>query len=585
MRHEQRTRMERERSRQKSLEAENEAARKKADADEEGKPDGAGAETPEKNGSAVATLAEARVVGAPAPSQAPALAKDRKDEVRNCLEYIVQHVCTTSGEDNEVLKKPLDGGKPPAAVAAATAASPTDTAASPVADATAGSPCHPLPHNEKASATGETVPCGDRGCKTAGPTLHPSQSGSGDSAEETAWKETRRGCSTSGANSNDEVDTKAVPADEAKRNSAAAKVARGASGDSTHSLVVCTAGEAADMDVADGASGSRSASRNQTIDGVKERTVEDTRQKNTGAAAASVVADADCPAATAAGATSVILEPDSSQNAENEKAHSSPASCEGGKAVEVVVQKTIGSAEPPARDAKNSDSGGEGQGSATYASPRDTNTSHTATDNPSHATPPPCPVATSNPVVDTEADADESPLSHLVEPPIRKREPRMGRGVGSSTGVDLYACLDHFVEEEELVVAEGNGYDCEKCRKRIAADAAARAAAGAGAAVEQTPECESEDPRDGTEEQTPTGKQDARKRLLMLGEPPGVLVCHLKRLQAQTKVRKHVEFPIDLDMAPYFWQNPKVRASAVAVGRIGCSVSSMMIDSDSEVGT
>lgn len=595
--------MERERSRQKLQEAGSEAARKKANCDGESKPDGAGAETPEKSGSTVVTLAEA-----------PAAANDRKEEVRNCLEYIVRQACTTSGQDDGVLKKTLGAGKPPVVAAAA---SPTDTSCNGsavtdeatldtdtrVAVATAGDArsradqdesaapdsctaddagetamdvslrksledgvCHPLHHNQKTLTAGEAVLCGDRECEVAGPTLDPLRSGGGDSAEKSAGKETTAGSGSRGGNSNDGAETEPAPADAAKRNSGAAKAARGVSGDSNHSSVGCTTGAAADTDITDGVSGTSSAFGSAAIDGVMERIVEDTRQKSTGAAAAGVVDDADCPSVTAASTTPVILEPDSLHNAESVKTHSSPASCVGSKAAETGVRKTSGGADPPAGEAKNSDNGSEEQGRAAHASPCSTNTSYTATDNPSLPTPPTPAVATSIPVVDAQADADESPLSHLLEPSVRKREPEMRRGVGPSTGIDLYACLDHFVAEEELLVAEGNGYDCEKCRKQTAAETGGRAAAGARDAAKWTPGCEGGDSRDATEEKVPAGKQDARKRILMLGEPPGVLVCHLKRLQAQSKVRKHVEFPIDLDMAPYFWRNPKVRVSAVAAG-------------------
>ena len=146
---------------------------------------------------------------------------------------------------------------------------------------------------------------------------------------------------------------------------------------------------------------------------------------------------------------------------------------------------------------------------------------------------------------DAGADSDvaappKNPLHRLAEPPARVEK---GKGHAPNE-VDLYACLDHFMAEEKLVAADGNGYDCEPCRARAVEDG--RGKHGGEAAARSSSSSSSEE------------KKDARKRLLMLGEPPGVLVCHLKRLQAKKKIIRNVEFPLELDMAPYFWQDPCV---------------------------
>lgn len=149
------------------------------------------------------------------------------------------------------------------------------------------------------------------------------------------------------------------------------------------------------------------------------------------------------------------------------------------------------------------------------------------------------PAAATAAVTVAASDTPESPLNRLVEPPPRMK-PQRRRDPG---GVDLYGCLDHFMAEEKLVAADGNGYDCESCCLRAHPREAAAGSKG----------------EDGSGSEAGPIKQDARKRLLMLGEPPGVLVCHLKRLQAKKKIIRSVEFPMDLDMAPYFWRDPKVR--------------------------
>lgn len=141
------------------------------------------------------------------------------------------------------------------------------------------------------------------------------------------------------------------------------------------------------------------------------------------------------------------------------------------------------------------------------------------------------------------ATANESPLNRLVEPLARSKADKRH----DPDGVDLYGCLDHFMAEESLVAADGNGYDCESCRSRCRP---LKVPAGGA------PDSEGEGICGDAEEPT---KQDARKRLLMLGKPPGVLVCHLKRLQAKKKIIRNVEFPMDLNMAPFFWHDPKVR--------------------------
>ena len=139
-------------------------------------------------------------------------------------------------------------------------------------------------------------------------------------------------------------------------------------------------------------------------------------------------------------------------------------------------------------------------------------------------------------VNDSDVAPPKNPLHRLTEPPARA-----GKDKKDPHDVDLYGCLDHFMAEEKLVAADGNGYDCESCRA-----ARPKEGGGEGAAC----------------------KQDARKRLLMLGEPPGMLVCHLKRLQAKKKIIRGVEFPLQLDMAPYFWQDPSVSVVRFAPGQL-----------------
>eukprot|EP00752_Nemacystus_decipiens_P017490 g15681.t1 len=133
--------------------------------------------------------------------------------------------------------------------------------------------------------------------------------------------------------------------------------------------------------------------------------------------------------------------------------------------------------------------------------------------------------------------ASQSPLNRLEEPPARAKPDRRH----DADGIDLYGCLDHFMAEEQLVAADGNGYDCEGCNSRA------------------RPSTDEENDGDGAGAKTASSRrqQNAKKRLLMLGQPPGVLVCHLKRLQAKRKIIRSVEFPIELDMAPYFWRDPK----------------------------
>lgn len=147
--------------------------------------------------------------------------------------------------------------------------------------------------------------------------------------------------------------------------------------------------------------------------------------------------------------------------------------------------------------------------------------------------------ATASPT-DAAAAVPPNPLDRLQEPSARKKLDRRH----DPDGIDLYGCLDHFMAEEKLVAADGNGYHCESCSSR---EEAAAAAAGGDGGVK-------------AKEGATRSHQNARKRLLMLGQPPGVLVCHLKRLQAKKKIIRSVEFPIELDMTPYFWLDPDVRA-------------------------
>lgn len=158
---------------------------------------------------------------------------------------------------------------------------------------------------------------------------------------------------------------------------------------------------------------------------------------------------------------------------------------------------------------------------------------------------------------------NDSSLNRLLEPPARQKpDPKLERR-GAAVDLDLYACLDHFTAEEALVVAEGNGYDCQGCRALEVKDVDAVAST----AAKGIPGAETDDGKD--EEGLQNKKQDAHRRLLMYGEPPGVLVCHLKRLQASRKINKHVEFPFDLDMAPYFWRDPQVRVTVKRTFRKG----------------
>lgn len=137
-----------------------------------------------------------------------------------------------------------------------------------------------------------------------------------------------------------------------------------------------------------------------------------------------------------------------------------------------------------------------------------------------------------------------SRFGNLAEPPARAVGCCRAR---DPSAIDLYACLDHFMAEEELVAAEGNGYDCEGCRSR------------GGGLPTAAPDGDDGDGSDGAREEEPRRiLRDARKRLLMLGEPPGVLVCHLKRLQAQKKIQTRVDFPEELDMGSYFWRDLEV---------------------------
>ncbi|CAN0051459.1 unnamed protein product [Scytosiphon promiscuus] len=143
------------------------------------------------------------------------------------------------------------------------------------------------------------------------------------------------------------------------------------------------------------------------------------------------------------------------------------------------------------------------------------------------------------------AAVPQNPLNRLQAPPPRAKPDRRHDPVG----LDLYECLDHFVAEEALVAEDGNGYDCESCNSRSRLEEAAAARA-------ESDEDDSDDHQGKGERSAPRSQQDARKRLLMLGRPPGMLVCHLKRLQAKKKVIRSVEFPIELDMSPYFWRDP-----------------------------
>lgn len=102
--------------------------------------------------------------------------------------------------------------------------------------------------------------------------------------------------------------------------------------------------------------------------------------------------------------------------------------------------------------------------------------------------------------------------------------------------------------EETLIAAEGNAYDCEGCRSRP-------------------------NPPDALSEGA--GKIDANNRLLLVGKPPGVLLSQLKRFQARRKNNATVEFPVELNMVPCFWQHPQVRKErgGRAIRKVICSVS------------
>lgn len=162
------------------------------------------------------------------------------------------------------------------------------------------------------------------------------------------------------------------------------------------------------------------------------------------------------------------------------------------------------------------------------------------------------------PTGESSCAVPESPFSNLVEPPSRVVN---SDGLGDPAAIDLYACMDHFFAEEELVAAEGNGYDCEKCRLALTKSRTAGTEGKKEVGIDEEKRKQDGCVYDGVdcgERSMGSTKRDARKRLLMLGEPPGVLVCHLKRLQAQKKILTRVEFPEELDMGPYFWRDPEV---------------------------
>lgn len=99
--------------------------------------------------------------------------------------------------------------------------------------------------------------------------------------------------------------------------------------------------------------------------------------------------------------------------------------------------------------------------------------------------------------------------------------------------------------KEKLIAAGGNGYDCEGCCSRLSPPDAVSNGGGSGKPPSS---------------RTNPSKQGAKGRLLlMLGKPSGVLVYQLKRLQARRKNSATVEFLVELDIAPFFWQDPEVR--------------------------
>lgn len=85
--------------------------------------------------------------------------------------------------------------------------------------------------------------------------------------------------------------------------------------------------------------------------------------------------------------------------------------------------------------------------------------------------------------------------------------------------ISVYNCLNKFTSPEELLNADGNGYDCSYCSSSSGA------------------------------REVPT-RSDARKRLLLVTAPP-VLIIHLKRLLVRGKCSKFVAFPLHLSIRDF----------------------------------
>lgn len=89
---------------------------------------------------------------------------------------------------------------------------------------------------------------------------------------------------------------------------------------------------------------------------------------------------------------------------------------------------------------------------------------------------------------------------------------------------------------EKLVVADGND-DREGCQSHPSPPDAVSDVGGN---------------RKPPSSMTNPSRHESKKKLLMLGKRPGLLVRQLKRLQARRKKNSTVEFPVELGMAPFF---------------------------------
>lgn len=394
--HEQRTRQER--ARKQLLEAEEIEARNTA-ANGEDKPGGVGENAAEDGSTTVATPAKGGE--STLPHAAPA--KDQ-EEVRQSLEHIIQQVCeTASGEDIGVAE-PSDESKPLQAAAAATSTAEDgcdidsgDTGNARLgadtrtvtADTALPARCEPdnrnisapkngqdcvlpEPHGQKAAGVGERG-CDARHCDLflARPTGCPHAddgSAGGNEVQEGVVTEASDGSNGHG------VATASAPTETGERDSWAVRAALGVPGcGSTQSLAGCTT-DATNTESVGDPHGSRSTFGSECSDRTDEVAVGDTQEKGSAAAAAaSVVADADC--LTFAAAVKVASDSVSSQNAENSNAQSSSTTSyeEGNITAEA---KDTNRNDAATIEQKNNGKGvGEQQETAAAAVPRTTSTS------------------------------------------------------------------------------------------------------------------------------------------------------------------------------------------------------------------